>query len=313
MSSTDIVNADLPFAGLGNMLLVWARAAIFAELNHLPMVAPMWNSIHIGPWLRKERCKRYYGNFFSTRHYTPLWQYFIGKSLKKSSIHANPPIAKLDLGAEEVFKHQRNIFLFDRMPPWNDYFQDLKDYQVLVKEKLYRDIHQNLLAEILQKPTPKIGIHIRRGDYQSPQEGDDFVTRRAVYTKLEWYIDVLSAIRAEVGENIPATVFSDGYPEELEDILALPDVSLSTETSALSDLITMSRSGLLIASSHSSFSAWASYLGQCPTIWQPERYHLYEPIFTKELRERIYEGGFDPRSTGGMPDLLKQNLLGLTN
>jgi hypothetical protein len=45
MSSTDIVNADLPFAGLGNMLLVWARAAIFAELNHLPMVAPMWNSI----------------------------------------------------------------------------------------------------------------------------------------------------------------------------------------------------------------------------------------------------------------------------
>jgi hypothetical protein len=70
----------------------------------------------------------------------------------------------------------------------------------------------------------------------------------------------------------------------------------------------MSRSRLLVGSAHSSFSAWASYLGQCPTIWQSERYHLYEPIFTGELAKRVYEGGFNPRSTAGMPDLLNANL-----
>lgn len=311
MMSTDVVNANLPFAGLGNMLLVWARAVTFAELNQLPMVAPLWSSIHIGPWLRRERCKRYYGNFFSTRHYTPRWQYLISKRFKKSSVYSNPAVAKLARAGNELARAGQSVFLFDQMPPWNDYFQDLKDYQDIVKEKLYRDIHQNLLTEILQKPAPKIGIHIRRGDYQQPQEDDDFAVKRCVYTKLEWYVDVLMAIRAEIGEDIPATVFSDGYPEELQDILLLPNVTLSAETSALSDLITMSRSRLLIASAHSSFSAWASYLGQCPTIWQPERYHLYEPIFTKELKERVYEGGFDPRSTAGMPELLRQNLLGL--
>jgi hypothetical protein len=236
MTSTYIVNADLPFAGLGNMLLVWARAITFAELNELPMVAPMWNGVHIGPWLRKERCKRYYGNFFSTRHYHSLWQYLLGKSLKRNTFHPNPPIAKLDLAGDEFAENNRHVFLFDQMPPWNDYFQDLKEHHSIVKKNLYRDIHQDLLAQILQTPAPHIGIHIRRGDYQPPQEGDDFIRRRAVYTKLEWYVDTLKSIRQEVGEDIPATVFSDGYPAELADILALPNVVLSTETSALSDV-----------------------------------------------------------------------------
>jgi hypothetical protein len=308
-----IVNTNLPHAGLGNMLLVWARSIAFAELNSLPMVAPMWNSLHIGPWLRKERCKRYYGSFFSTSHYRNRWKFIATSIFYNTSVHANPPIAKLDLDDLEFSRSDRNIFLFDRMPPWNDYFQDLKNYQPIIKEKFYRDIHDNLLSEILLKPAPKIGIHIRRSDYQPPKDGDNFEINRCVYTKLEWYIDVLKAVREQAGENVSATIFSDGYPEELEDILRLPNVSLSTETSALSDMITMSRSSLLIGSSHSSFSAWSSYLGQCPTIWHSDRAHLYQPIFPKELKEQVYEGGFDPLTDTGMPDLLRKNISHLQN
>lgn len=308
-----IVNTNLPYAGLGNMLLVWARSIAFAELNSLPMVAPMWNSVHIGPWLRKERCKRYYGSFFSTIHYQNRWKFIVSNIFRNATVHSNPPIIKLDLNCTEFSRSDRNIFLFDRMPPWNDYFQDLKDHQPIIKAKLYRDIHQNLLSEILLKPAPKIGIHIRRSDYQPPKDGDDFGVNRCVYTKLDWYINVLKAVREKVGENVSATIFSDGYPAELDDILQLPNVSLSTETSALSDMITMSRSSLLIGSSHSSFSAWSSYLGQCPTIWHSDRAHLYEPIFPRELKEQIYEGGFDPLSQDEMPNLLKENIRHLQN
>jgi hypothetical protein len=308
MALKHIVNTNLPHAGLGNMLLVWAKAVAFAELNSLVMVAPMWNSLHIGPWLRKERCKRYYGTFFSTNHYQNRWKFIVSNIFHNAAIHSNPPIAKLNLNGTEFSQSDRNIFLFDKMPPWNDYFQDLKDYQPIIKAKFYQDIHQNLLGQILQKPAPKIGIHIRRSDYQPPKDGDDFAVNRIVYTKLEWYINVLKSIRTEVGEDIPATIFSDGYPAELSDILEMSNVSLSTETSALSDMITMSRSKLLIGSSHSSFSAWSSYLGRCPTIWHCDRAHLYQPIFPQELKEQVYEGGFDPLNEDGMPDLLKENI-----
>jgi Glycosyl transferase family 11 len=309
MVSKFVVNANLPYAGLGNMMLVWARAITFAELNSLSMVAPSWQSFHIGPWLRKERCKRYYGSFFSTVDYENKLKFLCYSAFQKTTIHSNPSLNNIDLNSSEFICGNRHVFLFDRMPPWNDYFQDLKNHQPLVKEKLYRDIHPNLLSRILQKPAPKIGIHIRRGDYQSPQVGDDFAVRRYVYTSLDWYIDVLKSIRNLVGYDIPATVFSDGYPEELQEMLVLPNVTISPETSAISDLITMSRSELLIASSHSSFSAWASYLAQCPTVWYSERAKLYEPIFSGEIQKKVFEGGFDPNSGQPLPELLCQNIL----
>jgi Glycosyl transferase family 11 len=287
---------------------VWARAVVFAELNSLPMIAPLWQSFHIGPWLRQERCKRYYGQFFSGKHYASQWRWLLVKTSLGKIVHNNPPIAKADLSATDFVPGKQHVFVFDQMPPWNDYFQDLKNHQSLVKEKLYRDVRPKVLAEILNKPAPEIGIHIRRGDYAKPLPQNDFKVNRCVYTPLDWYIGVLKKIRQELGGDVPATIFSDGYPEELKDILSMPNVSMSPETSALSDMITMSRSKLLIGSSHSSFSAWSSYLGQCPTIWQSDRHHLYEPIFLPDLKEHIFEGSIDPFAQDELPTLLRENL-----
>jgi hypothetical protein len=307
MKQKFIVTTRLPHAGLGNMLLVWARAVLFAELNSLPMLAPNWQTFHIGPWLRGERVKRYYGSFFSANNYHSRLNYGLQNILASQEVHTNPDIGKLDLTSPEFESPAQHIFRFDRMPPWNDYFQDLKDYQPLIKKKLYADIHQPLLNKILALPSPQIGMHIRRGDYQQPQAGEDFAVRRYVYTPLQWYIDVLGSIRNMLGLNVPVTIFSDGYPEELSEIMALPNVSISPETSALSDMIAMSRSKLLIGSAHSSFSAWSSYLGQCPTLWTLDRAHLYQPMFPKEIRQYVYEGGFDP-IIESMPNLLKNNI-----
>jgi hypothetical protein len=306
--SNPIVDTNLPYAGLGNMLLVWARAVVFASLNELPMAAPVWQSFHIGPWLRKERCKRYYGNFFSSKGYTSRLRLSFDKIATNPLIHHDPEIVKIDLTQGKFSDINRQIFLFSKMPPWNDYFQDLKNHQSVVKNKLYEDIHLNLLTEILRKPAPQIGIHIRRGDYAQPDLDNDFAIKRCVSTPLEWYVKTLEQIRQHVGFSVPATVFSDGYPEELGEILSLPNVAMSPETSAISDLITMSRSKVLIGSSHSSFSAWASYLGQCPTIWHSARHHLYEPIFTPEVRNLVYEGSLNPFTDEPTSTVLLDNL-----
>lgn len=308
MSQRFLVIARLPHAGLGNMLLVWARALAFAEINSLPIQRPNWKGLHIGPWIRGEKCKRYYGSFFLRGQYqSPLYSFFSGLKYKPR-FYRNPSIEKVNLNLlEKHYPNQRHVFVFDELPPWNDYFKDLKSSQPLVKQKLYEYIKPSLLQSILSKPSPEIAIHIRRGDYQKPHKGDDFAVRRYVYTPLGWYIDTLSKIRCVVDSNIPATIFSDGYEDELSEILELPNVSLSPETSALSDLLSMSRSKLLIASCHSSFSSWASYLGQCPTIWQAGRFDLYEPIFSQQVRDHIYEGGFDPLCEN-IPMLLQKNV-----
>jgi hypothetical protein len=119
-------------------------------------------------------------------------------------------------------------------------------------------------------------------------------------------MDTLKQIRQVAGWDVPATIFSDGYTTELQTILELSQVSLSAETSALSDLLTMSRSRLLVGSCHSSFSSWVSYLGQCPTLWQAGWADLYETIFTAEARTKICEGGFDPGQD--MLELLRRNI-----
>jgi hypothetical protein len=55
----------------------------------------------------------------------------------------------------------------------------------------------------------------------------------------------------------------------------------------------LSRSKIIIASANSSFSSWASYLGECPKIITPSRTSLYETIFTKDMKDKIFEGGYD--------------------
>jgi hypothetical protein len=309
-----VVNLCLPRAGLGNMLILWARAVLFAEINSFPVIEPNWNSLRLGPWLRGERVKRYYGNFFSTNGYLPKWQYKLSQLTQKYQYHHNPIISKIEQSIlDDSINH---AFIFNQLPPWDDLFQDIKEYQALIKNRLFQMIKPNILHAILERPAPQIGIHIRLGDYQAAsdhaeslmylrKEGVNVNTN--VSTSLNWYIRVLNSIRLVIGSDIPATVFSDGYPSQLSSILDLPNVSLSLTSSALSDLITLSRSKIIIASATSSFSSWASYLGECPKIITPSRSSLYEGIFVKDMKDKIFEGGYDPKCMD-MPKLLEDNI-----
>jgi hypothetical protein len=302
--SNQIVTVKLPHAGLGHMLLLWARAATFAELNQLPMLAPNWNGLHIGPWLRGERCKRFYGGYFSSAGEVSQLSFLIQNLARPKQRVYNPPVDKLQKHKSQA----SSVFVFDEMPPWQDYFVDVKYHQPLLKKKLLSIVQPPLLKSILKRPAPEIAIHIRRSDFKVLKPGENAMNFRSVQIELDWYIDILKSIRRFVDFDIPATIFSDGYQEELLPILNQPNVSISSETSAISDMLTMSRCKLLIASSHSGFSAWASFLGQCPTIWPELRYDLYEPIFTEDTRHRIYEGGWNPRENSLVPKLLQTNL-----
>jgi hypothetical protein len=301
---TLLVYPQLPKAGLGNMLLVWAKAVLFADINKLPIVAPVWGKIAISPYLRGERDKRYYNHLFCEKNYESRWKYFLAV-FRKKYIHNNPTISKIQSSHLEPSHVDLHIFIFNQLPHWSDYFADLKEYQPLIKQKLFSSIRPSVFEAILNRPTPEIGIHIRMGDFRKLKPEDDFSKLGNVRTPLSWFIQVIDVIRKIAGYDVPVTIFSDGRDRELDELLKHNKVSRATAASALSDMLTLSRSKLLITSSGSTFSSWASYLGQCPTIWHPAHFHA--GVFPSDISQSIFEGGLDPESMA-VPNLLIHNI-----
>ena len=88
---------------------------------------------------------------------------------------------------------------------------------------------------------------------------------------IEWYIQVLEAVRRHTGHAHRARVFSDGTEAELAPLLSLPGVQRVEYGSSIADMLALSRARLLIASG-STFSMWASFLHQAPTVWYPGKW-----------------------------------------
>lgn len=299
-----LVYPQLPKTGLGNMLLVWARAVLFAELNSFPVVTPNWGQIRVGPYLRGERDKRYYGNLFSNKNYISKIQLFL-RNLQKHYIYYNLAISQIDLSQLESEGKGEYLFIFNKLPHWSEYFVDLKEYQPIIKQKLLEIIRPSVFNNICNYPAPEIGVHIRMGDFRVLKAGDDFTKLGGVRTPMSWYARVIFEVRKIAKYDVPVTIFSDGHDHELSEILKLPKVFRSPFSSALSDMFTLSKSKLLITSSGSTFSSWASYLGQCPTIWHPA--HFHSGLLTSQSSKTVFEGGFDPE-TMATPNLLIQNI-----
>ena len=85
-------------------------------------------------------------------------------------------------------------------------------------------------------------------------------------------------------------LFSDGTVGELAPFLQLSNVRRLTFGNPLADLLAMSRSSLLVCNG-STFSAWAAYLGNMPTIWFPTKlgWPLHPGIRDYEIESSLDE------------------------
>ena len=71
------------------------------------------------------------------------------------------------------------------------------------------------------------------------------------------------------GWKAPARVFSDARPQDLPAFMAEPGVSMRVKAPAIVELLSMAKSDVLITSARSTFSHWATFLGQMPSLWYP--------------------------------------------
>lgn len=260
-----------PGMGLGNLLFPWARFMVATRKHHLIPICPTWFQIKIGPILRNESDKRFYHGLFQNPpgHITGYQKLYLLNALKK--------VKESDL---EQFLQQKNsikqnvVVVFSGMT--GQFAPILKDHGFILAEllKITRQEHKQGFTESFRKI---IGVHVRRGDFASPENERVLVNGSVNYRiPLSWYIRQIKQLREVVGTDIPVHIFSDGTDEELSELFELHNVKRMNFGSSLADLLALSQSGILIASG-STFSMWASYLGRMPVIWHKG-----------QLKQRLY-------------------------
>jgi hypothetical protein len=146
-------------------------------------------------------------------------------------------------------------------------FEPFKNDQNFVKSELLKIINPYHIKRAKEFNINSIAIHIRMGDFVKPINEKDLRNGAWNYRlPIKWYISIIDKIQKE--SNLPIYIFSDAEDWELKEILAYDNCSRVYFGSAISDMLALSSCKVLIASA-STFSMWASFLGQMTTIWFP--------------------------------------------
>ncbi len=288
-----ICHVHPPRSGLGNMLIVWARARVFAELNGLPLVATGWLRPRIGPWLRREDRKRFYGTTFRQPRMVDV-AHARTLSALGHCVH-EPPVARVIGGAE-----RGKVYFFEKLPHSLAYFDDLRAHRELLRRELPTLLTGSVLTALASADAPTIGVHVRRGDFMELKAGQD-ISRNMARAPLSYFARMIATIREVHGSELPATIFSDGYDHELAELLELPGVSRAPRRADVVDLLALSRSKVIVASPWSTFSLFAAFLSDAAVIQFPT--DSTTAIRADDVRARSYEG-VPPGTVAEWPRLL---------
>lgn len=246
-----------PKTGLGNMLLVWAKGAVFASLNNLPYTTSSWWGLHWGALVRRERKKRLYLGYFTE---TALWKQLLMKlDIKKNAAEHNPSIEIIT----GIKNNQKKNYIFDTVLTDTDVFGPIRDHREIVIAELNKILADKMKIRLAEYGTPLIGIHIRRGDFKIGNQT----------TPLEYFIKGIETIRATVGKCLPVTVFTDADAHELAALLLLPAITIADNKPDILDILLLSKSKVMILSKSSTFGYWAAFLSDAiiirpATDWQ---------------------------------------------
>ncbi len=289
--------AKLPRAGLGNRLLVWARARVFASLNNTPLLVSPWAQLHLGPLLRGEQKLRWYAGYFN------------GSSAARTAAEAllrplYTTCAEPDLVAGDAAPGVR--YEFSRIPDWANYFGSLHEHRALVRRELFAMLSARTRARLEAEAAPCLAVHVRMGDFRELTPGEDFAQVGQVRTPLTYFSELIDGVRELANAALPVTVFSDGPDDDLRELLAKPNVNRARlDNPDIVDILLMARAKLLMCSAGSTFSYWSGFLADAPLLRHPD--HLHASVRPASANRLYFEGGVrdSPRN---WPDLLKQNI-----
>ncbi len=291
-------HARLPRSGLGNKLLVWARAWAFAQQNELPLVVSGWTHFQLAPLLRGRFSRLYLNYMRPVKEVSALRQW---RMQGRAEMVVEPPLERIAAPAAPT------IYRFGGVPHWRDYFGGIKDQHAGVNRALRAMIEPRRLEQARAARVPAVSLQVRLSDFYAQKPGEDF-DQVGGRTPMDFFVRMVHGIRELRGIQIPVTVFSDGTPAELAPLLSIPGVVLAPRKPAIVDLLIMSAGQVLVPSVGSTFGYWAGFLGEAAMVMR-ER-HIYESVRPAHVNARCFEGAaIGPPQA--WPELLKQRIAGI--
>lgn len=238
--------------GLGNLFFPYARALLLAKERGYALINPSWATFKLGTFLRREREKRLYVQAFKPRGISGPRKTFLLLTRRKVTEEA----------AAAGHAPFHSIVLTSGL---GNYFRDINHEREYIAQSFRDILRMDDVARIRALGPQGIGVHVRLGDFQ-PQER----------IPLSWYVQMIDKIRRTTGVQVPVSVASDGRDEELAELLRLPGVR-RLRLGAVGELFALAQSKVILAS-HSTFSAWAAFLGHVPILWA-RRNSEFEGLF----------------------------------
>ena len=252
--------------GLGHSLLAFARCVLWGRDHGVPVLAPSWFHIRhrIGPILRRERDKRQYQLLFRFPK-----DYVTG--LKRRWVLSTATrVAAEDADLATVLREPGGrLVVFSNRMAMNEEtnFHEVRGRGLAVRRELLAITKPRHVPSAPVQP--EIAVHVRMGDFRSvPNAAELRAGAKNARLPVEWYAGMLRGLRARLGKDAAAVVFSDGDDAALAPLLSLPAVRRSPGQSAIADLLSMSQCRALI-SSGSGFSMWGAFLGDMPRLCHP--------------------------------------------
>lgn len=288
LSEHDLGFVRLGGAGLGNIMFTWARAAVFARDHQCQVIWPTWPSIKIGPYLRRESDKRFYGDLFRN---------------DGSAVGGVKKLHKL-LTCNRISEEQKELVALEdetivEFTGFEGCFESILYEYEFVRQLIESNLHPKNKAPLQDDYRGAMGIHVRLGDFSRVSVAEVEAGRHDSALPVEWYAEIVRQVRHYAGRQIPVYVFSDGTDEELQPLLALPGVERKTYGTSIGDILGLSRFPLLVASG-SSFSMWARYLGRANCI-----------CYTNQKKQQILtpeEDKFEIETSGTIPEEIGEKI-----
>jgi hypothetical protein len=260
-------------AGLGNKLFAWSRAKIYSHYYDIPMLTQNWISLRGAAITRggidysKVLGKIIlYKNFVNDENEICRLIWDIQNKYNSRSIY----VTNLFEANQFINCNKKNNKLILFRWDGDHTFSEIEIYREFIKNRLVKITHPTVIEKYINNSNikPFIGINIR--------SGNDFIESDSVNqngyrkTSIEWFLDNIPTLRKTYGF-LPVYIVSDGSPKKLEFIFSkIRDVHIVNNNTAIEDLLFLSKANVLMGSGNSSFSAWASFLGNMPTYCSKE-------------------------------------------
>lgn len=254
-----VVQARLPRAGMCNKLLVWARAYSFSRINNLPLYVYRWSDFKVGPMVRKERSLRNYSNVFWGNSCGSFYRSKVTQLFGNNTVIRNP-------NPQSAAFYHNHVYNFSSFPNWPFYFRELDGCRNIIIDGFKKLVKPRFSSLFVSGFSPVVGVHVRLSDFRPSTYLSEHLLACNIRTPLDYFVHVINSLREISSSTLPVTVFTDGHANEINELLSLPAVKLYRGKSDIEELITLSKSSVIIPSASSSFSYWAAFISNSHVV-----------------------------------------------